>query len=247
MSQYIDDSSIIHTSDIEEANATHEKIKTILQDHGFVLNLDKECLPSRKQKILGFIIDTDEMKVYCDPKKFVRIHEALFYMQGRAVPIKNLASVLGKIISLTPALRFPPQSFLYKTIRYLSGIVGESNKEDWDVQVKVPIAVLQEVTFVTNSLSFWSGRSIDFIKETATFKKEEIDDPAIKHVEVFAGDAGKDAVCIYNVRRKYKFKHTLFNLSLKDKSSNYRELQVEMSSDFLVFYLELFLSLILAG
>ena len=43
MSQYIDDSSIIHTNDIEEANATHEKIKSILQDHGFVLNLDKEC------------------------------------------------------------------------------------------------------------------------------------------------------------------------------------------------------------
>ena len=235
MSQYIDDSSIIHTSDIEEANATHEKIKSILQDHGFVLNLDKECLPSRKQKILGFIIDTDEMKIYCDPKKFVRIHEALFYMQGRTVPIKNLASVLGKIISLTPALRFPPQSFLYKTIRYLSGIVGESSKEDWDVQVKVPIAVLQEATFVTNSLSFWSGRSIDFIKETATFKKEDIDDPAIKHVEVFAGDAGKDAVCIYNVRRKYKFKHTLFNLSVKNKSSNYRELQVECFSEFFGF------------
>ena len=80
MSQYIDDSSIIHTNDIEEANATHEKIKSILQDHGFVLNLDKECLPSRKQKILGFIIDTEEMRIYCDPNKSTICSEAASHM-----------------------------------------------------------------------------------------------------------------------------------------------------------------------
>ena len=236
MSQYIDDSSIIYSNDIEEANSSHAKIKAILQDHGFILNQDKECPSSRKQKILGFIIDTNEMKMYYDPKKFVRLHKALFHMQGRVVPVRNLASVLGKIISLGPALCFPVQPFLYKTIRFLVGIVGESTKEDWDIQVRIPIAILQELTFVTNSLSFWSGHSIEFIKETATFNKDDLDDPRIKDVEVFAGDAGKDAVCIYNVRRKYKFKHVLFDLDLKEKSSNYREVQVQMSSSLCFIY-----------
>ena len=166
------------------------------------------------------------MRIYCDPKKYVRIHEALFHMQGRVLPVRTLASVLGKLISLGPALKFPPQPFLYKTIRFLSGIIGDSNKEDWDVNIRVPVAILQELTFVTNSLSFWLGRSIEFIKEVATFNKEDLNNPNIKDVEVFAGDAGKDAVCIYNFRRKYRFKHLLFDLGLKEKSSNYRELQV---------------------
>ena len=57
--------------------------------------------------------------------------------------------------------------------------------------MKIPVAILQELTFVTNSLSFWSGHSIEFIKETATFNKEDLNDPRIKDVEVFAGNAGK--------------------------------------------------------
>ena len=36
---------------------------------------------------------------------------------------------------------------------------------------------------------------------------------------------GKDGVAIYNVRRKHKFKYMLFDLGIKKKSSNYRELQ----------------------
>ena len=100
LSQYIDDTSIIHSDNLDEVTASHAKIKAVLQDHGFTLNQDKECPPARKQKILGFFIDTEKMRIYCDPKKYVRIHEALFHMQGRVLPVKTLASVLGKLISL---------------------------------------------------------------------------------------------------------------------------------------------------
>ena len=225
LSQYIDDSSIVHSDNLAEATASHEKIKKIITDHGFALNQDKECPPARKQKILGFFIDTEKMKIFCDPKKYIRLHEALYHMQGRVLPVKTLASVLGKLISLGPALKFPIQPFLFRTIRFLSSIIGDSNKEDWDVNITTPISILQELTFVTNSLTFWSGRSIDFIKEVNTFNKEDLDSPNIKDVQVFAGDAGKDAVCVYNVRRKFRFRHLLFDLGTKQKSSNYRELQ----------------------
>ena len=112
-------------------------------------------------------------------------------MQGRVLPVKTLASVLGKLISLGPAIKFPIQPFLFRTIRFLSSIIGDSNKEDWDVNITVPISILQELTFVTNSLTFWSGRSIEFIKEVATFNKEDLDSPNIKDVQVFAGDQAK--------------------------------------------------------
>ena len=38
-------------------------------------------------------------------------------------------------------------------------------------------------------------------------------------------NTGKDGVAVYNVRRKHKFKYVLFDLGIKKKSSNYRELQ----------------------
>ena len=85
LSQYIDDSSIIYSNNIEEANSSHNKIKAILQDHGFTLNQEKQCPPSRKQKILGFLIDTNEMKMYCDPKKF----ETRIEIPAATVPLQN--------------------------------------------------------------------------------------------------------------------------------------------------------------
>lgn len=192
MVQYIDDGSMVYSKDLEEAKVQHEKVKAIIKKFGFVLNDEKEGPPNTTQKILGFNIDTKKMTISCDFKKLPRIHENLYYMQGRKVPVKNLASAIGKIISLTPSLHFPPQVFLYKSIRFMASVVKESTKEDWETQITVPIPVLQELTFCLNSLPLWTGRSIEFLSKVKSFDKDDIDHPSIKDIEVYAGDAGME-------------------------------------------------------
>ena len=86
---------------------------------------------------------------------------------------------------------FPPQVFLYKSIRFLASVVKESTKEDWETYITAPVSVLQELTFCLNSLPLWTGKSIEFISKVKSFDMDDLDHPNIKDIEIYAGDAGE--------------------------------------------------------
>ena len=109
VSAYIDDILIIDYSFDSCIAATIDTIK-LLNYLGFVIQPSKsQFIPKQCVTYLGFIINSATMKVTLPSSKIQKIKQACLSLHGsNTMPIRDVASVVGLIVSAFPAVKFGP-------------------------------------------------------------------------------------------------------------------------------------------
>ena len=106
---YIDDGIILAPTKMD-IQAAIKLVHGSLQSAGFELSAsksDKAEQVSQEKEYLGFIIDTSRMSLTAPPRKMSRLHKILDneeQQRGSLRRAKEVASVIGKIVALQPAL-----------------------------------------------------------------------------------------------------------------------------------------------
>lgn len=106
-SAYLDDFLIIgHTE--KECKRNILKVKNLLYQLGFVLNLEKsELVPKQKIIHLGFAIDSLEMKISLPEERKEKILNKLRAFTGkRECSIRDFARLIGMLIATKPAVKY---------------------------------------------------------------------------------------------------------------------------------------------
>ncbi len=103
---YIDDGRITANSE-EEIEKARVAVYNAVTKAGWAIAVEKSDAFkdwSKRKRYLGFDIDSEQMKVYAPLKKIEKIEEEFGNVaQLRFIPVKRLASLLGKILSLEPS------------------------------------------------------------------------------------------------------------------------------------------------
>jgi hypothetical protein len=104
---YVDDGRVGASTKLR-ANADYAKTLEVFEKAGFTVNREKSDKlgdSAQRKEYLGFCIDTKEMAVYVPELKLARVLGILnVFMRRRRHRVRDIASVVGKLISLEPAL-----------------------------------------------------------------------------------------------------------------------------------------------
>jgi hypothetical protein len=102
---YIDDILILGNNK-SECERSVQAVRSCLQDLGARINEEKSHLmPTQKLEYLGFILDSKQMKIWTPAKKLLNTKKALkTFLRGNLATPREVASVLGKLNSLSDAL-----------------------------------------------------------------------------------------------------------------------------------------------
>ena len=102
---YLDDGLGIGNSKSETKSLSQE-VQKDLKEAGFIINQEKSNLsPQQICTWLGFVLDTNQGVISPVQSKIIRIkEEAANFVFKRSVHVRSLASVVGQIIAMTPAL-----------------------------------------------------------------------------------------------------------------------------------------------
>ena len=114
---YIDDIMIIDESYERCRMALIATIK-LFNDLGFVINAQKSSfIPCKCLKYLGFCIDTEHMITYLPESKKTKIKAScISLIQCESPTIREVARVIGSIVSTFPAVKFGP--LYYRALEY---------------------------------------------------------------------------------------------------------------------------------
>jgi len=101
------DDGIVAVKEEAEAKAESTAVRRDLELAGFIVNIEKYAWePSHRIQLLGFQIDLALGEFSVPAKKISVVKSKLAEAkQERILPAKQLASLIGKIISMSPALR----------------------------------------------------------------------------------------------------------------------------------------------
>jgi hypothetical protein len=92
----------------QRANADYARTLEVFEKAGFTVNREKSDKlgnSAQSKEYLGFCIDTKEMAVYVPELKLARVLGILdAFMRMRRHQVRDIASAVGKLISLEPAL-----------------------------------------------------------------------------------------------------------------------------------------------
>ena len=106
---YIDD--IILIADSKEAlELALEETIAMITNLGFTINYDKSSLvPSQQACFLGFLINSVAMEVHMTPAKSAKLIQACQNIMGKkSITIREVASVVGMMVSSFPGVRYGP-------------------------------------------------------------------------------------------------------------------------------------------
>ena len=106
---YIDDTLIVANSQTQCIVGVKHTAE-LLQKLGFSINWDKsELVPTTKLQYLGYVIDSDLMKVTLPVRKIENIHEMVQdIIKHDSCTIRTAAQVAGSLIATIPANKFAP-------------------------------------------------------------------------------------------------------------------------------------------
>jgi hypothetical protein len=98
----------VGASSKQKADADYAKTIDVFGKAGFIVNKEKSDKLgdfTQRKEYLGFCIDTEKMAVYVPELKLARVLGILdAFMRRRRHRVRDIASVIGKLISLEPAL-----------------------------------------------------------------------------------------------------------------------------------------------
>ena len=106
---YIDD--IILIADSKEAlELALEETIAMITNLGFTINYDKSSLvPSQQACFLGFLINSVAIEVHMTPAKSAKLIQAYQNIMGKkSITIREVASVVGMMVSSFPGVRYGP-------------------------------------------------------------------------------------------------------------------------------------------
>ena len=148
---YLDDLAIISASHTLALAELHEVITT-LESLGFIINREKsQLVPSQVIEFLGFKINSITMTVFLSDEKvddFVSKVTKLY--NNPSCSIRDLASLIGLIISVFPAIR--PAKLHFRELERVKVDALRKNQGNYDAIVTLPILARNELSwFMRNS------------------------------------------------------------------------------------------------
>ena len=230
---YVDDGLNIHKKSHAANVEAHVYTIKLLKKLGLVVNDDKIVGPKTNQFLLGFQVDTKTMTVKINAAKD---HELLYLFsiyQGE-ITARFMATVLGKAISLIPALLFNPVLFFPNTVKLIHSLVDIEDKASWDRTAMVTQTLKLEFFEFLQFYPHMSGKSLHPPVDGRFVSMDDI--KMIPDVSLYVGDSGQDNTVVAGLTKRDKYRLYTFTPFEKVQSSSYRELlalQTLVDSDML--------------
>ena len=221
---FLDDGKVNGQSH-HEAGCKHQFILDSLTSAGMVIAPDKTDKPStasQKAQYLGFIIDSKSMTVSASTSKLERVKSlALSALGKQNVPTRHLAQLIGKMVSLLPALG----TFTRLLTRSLQKAMQEQVELDaYRGKTTLTAECHHELKLFLDNVDQFNGSSISR-ESQAIAMKASLD--ATRDVAAVAGDASAVGTCAYTLGTELEssFKvQAVFTLEERKLSSTRREL-----------------------
>ena len=222
---FIDDFYLLHMFEtLEEANEVFKVYIEEMESFGFSISKEKLVYPSRSIRMLGFQVSSDRMIIEVDLDKLDEIRDMVEDFKDDWVRIREVASVLGKLLNMNKGLKVNVSCFLAQTAQFvIQTVMVSTQEEDWERWAAVPWWVIMELEYVLERVPQWSGRSLEMPTKAVIYSQNEFF-AAKEDVIWYAGDAGAQGCVSFNMRERHKFKVIFFSLSDRSLSSSLREL-----------------------
>ena len=235
---YIDDGRIgAATRDL--CTSQLREMLSIWSRAGFVIAADKTDTPhtiSQQKAYLGFVIDSNAMRITASPRKLTSVSDAIAALlcHPDRAPAKEIASVVGKIIALEPAFG-PVVHLLTRTAQQeLSLAVQQFN---WKTRVTLSPNTKKCLQHFATHLTDLNGTLIanlhnavplcSFLDSSRYTQGRSLtgDPAAFSAASVMASDASDSGFCHYSIRHNHEtFTQGLFTAEESSLSSGHREL-----------------------
>ena len=210
---FIDDGRVVASSKAA-VQKDFAYIISMLTQAGWQLSMSKTDQPedaSLRKEYLGFIIDTKQMRVFTTKEKKVAVATSikeLLNSCGKTSKLKQVAKVLGRMISLEPALGNFPLTFARLAYCELEAGV---EKFGWKGFITVSAEALSSLGIFLKRFEEFNGTIIK--TAAAAVSVLSIIGPPSEHLktrtipnhvrnlptEIWCGDASNAAVCAYSI------------------------------------------------
>ena len=144
---YLDD-GIVATAGLEAAMHASSTIQTTLKRAGLVVNIEKsQWNPTQSLTWLGFSLDLSQGTVSVPDHKIEALRNTLAAILGKgAIPAKLIASIVGKIISMSIALG-PVARLMTRSLYALL-----NHRKSWFQRLTITAEARTELSFWSKSL-----------------------------------------------------------------------------------------------
>jgi len=231
---YIDDGRFLAATQ-EQADDFRTKVYAILESAGWQISKEKsdsQGQASTRKKYLGFVIDTEEMKVFVDEEKMRKIRKLVQDgLSNPVMPVKFLAKLQGNIISLIPS-----HGFIARVASKSGYVLIERHTSEfgWNGSVFIDKATQDEWRFFLDSLEASNGMPIrsqmndirvDAILQNPTTKMLSLPRAGTVSDDVWVSDASGFKVVAFNLcdREQHELS-IMFTEEEAKMSSGFREL-----------------------
>ncbi|KAI8326125.1 hypothetical protein GQ54DRAFT_253675 [Martensiomyces pterosporus] len=121
-----------------------------LSDLGFLLNMPtSDLVPQQNQRFLGFVFNTADCTIQLPKDQIKKVRRAAHTARSSSITAKQLASLIGKIRSIVPAVG--PELWRIQEIeRSLESSV--TAPESWDEKVQLSPAALAEIDWLCDNI-----------------------------------------------------------------------------------------------
>lgn len=164
------DDILLAASSVPECKEQLAMLRKLIEDLGFVINEEKSQLnPVTRILFLGFIIDSELMKVFLPDNKIEKIRLACGNLLDIPRPtVRQIANVTGLLVSAFPAVN--NLKLYYRSIELCKSEALHSNK-DFDQHVGLSHQAISDLRLIMNNLASWNGsffgpRPIDIVIES---------------------------------------------------------------------------------
>ena len=220
---FIDDFSHIAHAALEEAMRQFQVARKEIREWGFVISEEKIVAPAKENKILGFVVNTEQMTVKFDEDKLEEVRFLVEDAMQPRVPAKYLAKVVGKYMSMGYASKIPVACFLPRTIKAIATVTEEGDWRAWRREVEITAEIFEELLYVLRNIKSWNGVDIKKPVKMHYFSSEC--PIAETEFQAFIGDASQEAAAVYSLANPHKFSIQYFSESQAAESSSRRELR----------------------
>ena len=133
---YIDDSLLISKTETECQRNVQETAQ-LLDRLGLTVNVEKSVFkPTRRIQFLGFIIDSESMTIALSDDRVLSIKgKCQDVLNQQQVTIRELAQLIGKLVSSEPGVRYAP--LYYKSLEIEKDYHLKCNAGDFEAKIKI--------------------------------------------------------------------------------------------------------------
>ena len=233
---YIDDGRILAPTK-EEAVKAMNLVYNVVAKAGWVLELDKsdkEDDISKVKEYLGFIINTESMRVFATEAKLAKMRELLEEtLTCESISVKTLARVLGKLVSLKPSHGSSVLICSKSSYACLEKAVENSGWRSKNI-LSLSEESRRELKFFLDNLTFLNGHLIqselNAIRVDSLLRNPVAKTETIPFFEgpidgIMVSDASEKKIFVYNLTKRGEVVLSV-NLSQQEQlfSSGHREL-----------------------